>query len=206
MAVAVETMQPVPGLTPEEYLEQDRRAERRSEYRDGEIIAITHQDGYPGASLAHNRITANLVRHLGNQLDGAPCEAFAQDMRTRTAPTRYSYPDVVIVCGEPEFLDERQDVITNPTVIIEVLSDSTEAYDRGEKFAGYQRRESFREYVLIAQNRCSVEHYTRQEGGLWLYERLDRLDARLNLPSAGCELALSDIYYRVNVGAESAKE
>lgn len=142
------------------------------------------------------------MRELGVQLRNGPCDVFGQDLRTRTAPARFSYPDVVIVCGEPEFLDERQDVIANPTVIIEVLSESTEAYDRGEKFASYQRRESFQEYVLIAQNQCSVEHYTRQERNLWLYERLDRLDARLSLPSAVCELALSDIYYRVNVGGE----
>lgn len=190
MAVAVETVR---RLTPEEYLEQERRAEHKSEYRDGEIVAMS------GAPLAHNRINANLVRHLGNQLDGKPCDVFVQDMKIRTTPTRFSYPDVVVVCGEPEVLDEHNDVVTNPTVIIEILSPSTEAYDRGEKFAAYQQSDSFQEYVLVAQDRISVEHYIRREGNLWLYERLDRADARLSLPSIGCEVALSDIYYRVDV-------
>jgi len=191
MAVAVETV--ARGLTPEEYLERERRAEFKSEYRDGEIVAMT------GASIAHNRINANLMRELGVQLRDKPCDVFAQDLKTRTTPTRFSYPDVIVICGEPEFLDENEDVVTNPTVIVEILSPSTEAYDRGEKFAAYQQRESFQEYVLVAQDRLSVEHYTRQEGNLWLYERLDRPDARLNLPSIGCEAALSDIYYRVDV-------
>lgn len=197
MAVAAETV--ARHLTPEEYLERERNAEIKSEYRDGEIVAMA------GASLTHNRINANLVRELGVQLRDKPCDVFAQDLKTRTTPTRFSYPDVIVICGEPEFLDENEDVVTNPTVIIEILSESTEAYDRGEKFAAYQQRASLQEYVLVAQDRISVERYTRQEGNLWLYERQDRPDARLSLPSVGCEIALSDIYYRVNVGSGSEK-
>ena len=196
MAVAVETVR---RLTPEEYLEQERRAERKSEYRDGEVVAMS------GASFAHNRINSNLVRELGNQLYGKPCDVFAQDMKTRTTPTRFSYPDVIVVCGEPELLDENNDVVTNPTVIIEILSPSTEAYDRGEKFAAYQRSASLQEYVLVAQDQIAVEHYIRRGGNLWLYERLDRPAARLSLPSLGCEVALSDIYYRISVGSEGEK-
>jgi Uma2 family endonuclease len=152
-----------------------------------------------GASLAHNRINSNLVRELGVQLRDKPCDVFAQDLKTRTTPARFSYPDVIVICGEPEFLDENQDVVTNPTVIIEILSPSTEAYDRGGKFAAYQQSASFQEYVLVAQDRIAVEHYIRREGNLWLYERLDQPDGKLILPSVGCEVALSDIYYRVDV-------
>ena len=199
MAVAVQS---TPFLTPEEYLERERRSvEHKSEYRDGEILAMS------GASLAHNRINSNLVRHLGNQLHGGPCEVLAQDMKTRSTPTRFSYPNVIVVCGEPEFLDENQDVITNPAVIIEILSPSTEAYDRGEKFASYQQGDSLQEYVLVAQDRLSVEHYRRQrEDNVWLYERLDRSDSRLRLTSVGCDVALSDIYERVQVAAAAAAE
>jgi len=193
-AVEATTAAPARRLTPEEYLAQERRTAFKSEYRDGEIIAMA------GASLAHIRINANLMRHLGNQLDGTPCEALGQDLKIRSLPTRYSYPDVTIVCAELEFLDENQDVITNPTVILEILSESTEAYDRGDKFLAYQQRASLQEYVLVAQDRISVEHYTRQgDGNVWLYERLDRPDARLRLPSVGAEVALSDVYRRVDV-------
>lgn len=187
-------------VTPEEYLARERRAEFKSEYRDGEIVAMS------GASLAHIRINANLMRHLGNQLDGTPCEALGQDLKIRATTRRYSYPDVTIVCGEPDFLDENQDVATNPTVIFEILSNSTEAYDRGEKFTAYQQRKTLREYVLVAQDRFSVEHYTRQENGMWLYESLDRPDARLILSAVGCEVALGDIYSRVNVAVTPSED
>ena len=188
-------------VIPEEYLRRERLAEFRSEYRDGEIVA---RDGeivaMAGASLAHIRIDANLMGELVSQLKGKPCEPMGSDAKIRATRMRYSYPDVTIVCGEPEFLDEQRDVITNPTVLFEILSPSTEAYDRGEKFAAYQQRPTLRDYVLVAQDKVSVEHYSRQDenGGVWRYERLDRPDAVLRLPSVGCEVLLSDIYARVN--------
>jgi len=180
-------------VTPEEYLRRERLAEFRSEYRDGEIVAMA------GASLSHIRIDANLMAELGAQLKGKPWEPMGQDAKIRATRMRYSYPDVTVVCGEPEFLDERRDVITNPTVLFEILSPSTEVYDRGEKFAAYQQRPTLQDYVLVAQDRVSVEHYSRQDenGGVWRYERLDRPDAVLRLPSVGCEVLLSDIYARV---------
>lgn len=199
-AVAVESVKPaVPPtvaqerVTPQEYLRRERLAPFKSEYRDGKIVAMA------GASLAHIRIDANLMRRLGEQLDGKPCEPMGSDARIRATRMRYSYPDVTIVCGEPEFLDENGDAITNPTVIFEILSPSTEAYDRGEKFAAYQQRPTLRDYVLVAQDKVSVEHYSRQDeqGAVWRYERLDRPDAVLRLPCVGCEIVLSDIYARV---------
>lgn len=188
---AVAAATPPERVTPEEYLRRERLAEFKSEYRDGEIVAMA------GASLAHIRIDANLMGELVSQLKGKPCEPMGSDAKIRATRKRYSYPDVTIVCGEPQFLDEKGDVITNPTVLFEILSPSTEAYDRGEKFAAYQQRATLRDYVLVAQDKVSVEHYTRQENGKWLYERLDRPDAVLRLPSVGCEVILSDIYARV---------
>lgn len=178
--------------TPEEYLARERRAECKSEYRDGEIRAMA------GASVSHNRINANLVREVGNALKNRPCDVFSQDLKTRTTATKYAYPDVVVVCGEPEFLDEHEDVITNPTVIFEILSPSTENFDRGDKFADYQQRDSLQEYVLVAQDRISVERFTRQAGGLWLYQRLPSREDSLTLESVGVTIPLEDIYYRLN--------
>lgn len=180
-------------LTPEEYLACERQAPLKSEYRDGALLAMA------GASREHNRINTNLVRELSTQLKNSPCDVFAQDMKTRTAPTKYAYPDVIVVCGEPEFLDEEEDVVTNPTVIFEILSPNTESYDRGDKFADYQQRASLQEYVLVAQDKVSVEHYTRQASGLWLYQRLTRREDALTLSSVSAAVPLDEIYYRVGV-------
>lgn len=185
------------GLTVAEYLRRERAASTKSEFRDGRMIAMA------GASRAHNRIVANLLRILGNGLLNSPCDLYAQDMKTQTAPGRFAYPDVVVVCGEPEFLDDETDVVTNPTVIVEVLSPSTEGYDRGDKFLDYQLRESLREYVLIAQDRVRIERFVRQDGGLWLYERIDDPAATLALSSVNCSFPVGDIYYRVETRDES---
>ena len=116
-----------------------------------------------GASREHNLIAANLVRRIGNQLDGRPCETYTNDMRVLVSQTGlYTYPDVIVVCGEALFLDENEDTLLNPTVIAEVLSPTTEAYDRGKKFGHYRRLESLREYVLVAQDEVLVEHYVRE--------------------------------------------
>ena len=177
--------------TPEEYLERERRAERRSEYRDGEIRAMA------GASVPHNRINANLIAELHSRLKNSPCDVFSQDLKTRTTATKYAYPDVIVVCGEPEFLDEHEDVVTNPTVIFEILSPSTESFDRGDKFADYQQQGSLQEYVLVAQDQVSVERFTRQVNGLWLYQRLHSREESLALESVDVSVPLDDIYYRL---------
>ena len=180
-------------LTPEEYLIQERQRDCRSEYRNGEVVAMA------GASPPHNRIVANLIGELHQQLKGKPCDVYPSDLKTRVTAMRYAYPDVIVVCGEPVFDSEASDVLTNPTVIFEVLSASTEANDRGEKFADYQQSASLQEYVLIAQDKVSVERYTRQASGLWLYERLAQREDTLTLSSVSASLHLDEIYYRVEV-------
>ena len=178
-------------MSEQEYLVRERAAEYRSEYGQGRMVAMT------GASRSHNRITVSLARHLGNQLEDRRCEVFVADMRVKVqAAGLYAYPDVVAVCGPPEFEDAETDTLLNPTVIVEILSPSTEAYDRGEKFAYYGRLESLRELVLIAQDRMRVEHWAR-EGDRWAV--LSDPDAILELTSLECRTALQEIYERVEL-------
>lgn len=184
--------------TPEQYLALERNAQHKSEYLNGRVLAMA------GASLEHNRITTNLVRMLGNQFVGRPCDVFSSDMRVKVSATGlYTYPDVVAVCGEMRFDDAQRDTLTNPSAIIEVLSPSTEAYDRGLKFVHYRRLESLTDYVLVAQDSVRIEHYARQDAG-WVLTEMSDLDSRLHLASIGCELLLRDIYDKVDLppGAE----
>lgn len=178
-------------LTTEEYLSIERKAEYKSEYSDGEMYAMS------GASREHNRITVNLIRVVGNQLRGGSCEPFSGDMRVRIPfPRRYVYPDLVIACGEAEFEDDELDVLLNPVVVVEVLSASTESYDRSTKRSWYRRIESLREYVLVSQDSPHVERYVKRDEG-WVLTDTDGLEATVRLESIGCELALSEIYDRV---------
>jgi Uma2 family endonuclease len=184
--------------TPEEYLALEREAEYKSEYIDGQIYLMT------GASRAHNTITLNLGRELSSLLLGNPCEVYASDMRVKVGPTgTYTYPDLVAVCDEPVFEDGQVDTLTNPTVIIEVLSPSTELYDRGGKFARYRRIESLMEYVLVSQDKVLVEHYVRQDNARsqWVLREIDNIEDKLSLASIGCEVALSAIYIKVQFPA-----
>lgn len=190
-----------PRCTVDEYLAFERAALERHLYLDGEIIAMA------GESLAHAFISVNLVVSLGNQLKGKPCAALTKDMKVRSGPVpengrgtkgMFSYPDVVVVCNEPEFHDATKDVILNPRVIVEILSESTEAFDRGEKFARYQTwLPTLLDYVLIAQDKPQVEHYQRQADGAWSYRLATGLDASVALSSIGCTLKLIDLYDRV---------
>ena len=155
--------------TPEEYLALERKASCKSEYVNGQIIAMTR------ASRIHNLIAGNFYRDASQQLRGRPCEAYISDMRVKVRHTGlYTYPDVVVVCGETRFEDVDNDTLLNPTVIVEVLSASTEAYDRGEKFAHYRRLESLQEYVLVAQDKVRMEHYA-QQGAQWLLSEASAL-------------------------------
>lgn len=175
-----------------DYLARERQVETRSEYLNGCIYAMG------GASRSHNRVTFNLARRLGNQLDRSPCEAFVNDMRVKVSPTGlYTYPNVVVACGEPRFEDQHVDTLLNPTVIIEVLSDSTAAYDRGDKFAHYRTLESLSDYLLVAQDKPRIEHYRRQADGQWLYSATDGLEARIEIPTIACTLHLAEVYDRV---------
>jgi Uma2 family endonuclease len=178
-------------LTPEEYLVLERQAETKSEYLDGELIAMT------GATRKHNLVAGNIFASLHAQLRQRPCEVYASDMRVGVSPIAYTYPDVVVVCGEGEFGDDYMDTLLNPTVIVEVLSESTGGYDRGLKFEHYRKLESLREYVLVAQEKCHVEHFVRQPDNQWLLSETDNLDDTVQLPSINCVLAVSDIYDRV---------
>lgn len=179
-------------MTPAEYLAWERGADSRSEYLNGCIYAMS------GASLRHNRIVASLAVALGVQLRGKPCEPFFGDMRVKVNPTGlYTYPDVVVVCGEPELEDQHFDTLLNPAVIIEVLSASTEAYDRGDKFAHYRALGSLTDYLLVAQDQPRIEHYCRQANGQWLYSASEGLAAQIEIATIGCALPLAEIYERV---------
>ena len=186
--------QAIPLLTEAEYLQQERQAEFKSEYLNGEIYAMA------GASRRHNQITSNLVISLGSQLLENSCGVYSSDMkvRTRTEKTnKYSYPDVVVVCGEEQFEDEKGDVLLNPLVIIEVLSESTEAYDRGLKFFHYQLIPSLHEYLLIAQDYCRVEKYLRQDNNQWVYSEYHNMQDVIEITTLQCQLKVIDIYRRV---------
>jgi Uma2 family endonuclease len=184
--------------TPQEYLDRERRSEFKHEYHAGEVFAMA------GATEPHVLITTNVVFHLSAQLRQRPCRVYSGDMRVKVSATGlYTYPDAAVVCGEPRFEDERRDTLLNPEVVVEVLSESTEAYDRGKKFEHYRSVPSFREYVLIAQDRHRVERYTRQPDGRWLLsDEADGLDAVVELSSIGCELRLSEVYHLVNLQTE----
>ncbi len=182
-----------PRFTPQEYLAMERAADYKSEYVSGEIFAMA------GTSFKHAIIVANLIRELGGQLRGAPCRAVANDLRVSVQATRaYTYPDVVVVCGPPQFGDEHLDTLLNPTVLIEVLSDSTEAFDRGGKFAHYRRLESLQEYVLITQTLMRVEHFVR-DGERWVLSELSQPEDMLRLASLQAAVRLSDIYEDVEL-------
>lgn len=177
-----------PCCTPEEYLALERKARRKSEYVNGQMIALA------GASRAHNLIAGNLYREVSRQFLGRPCEAYIGDMRVKVLATGlYTYPDIAAVCGEILFEDEHSDTLLNPTVIVEVLSPSTEAYDRGEKFAHYRRLEYLQEYLLVAQDKVRIERYIRQ-GAVWALSEANSLDEKVGLASIGCEVLLRDVY------------
>lgn len=192
-----------PRFTPEEYLKMERQADHKSEYYSGEIFAMA------GASFPHNVLVANTVLEFGNRLRGRPCRAVSSDQRVLVKPTGlYTYPDVVIVCGQPQFGDDHLDTLTNPLVIIEVLSPSTELYDRGEKFAHYQRLKSLQDFLLIAQDKCRIEHYSRrsEEEGQWLLTVLDDMQAVIRIASVDVELTLSGIYEGVEFASDHAAQ
>ncbi len=179
-------------ITPEEYLVREREAEYKSEYFDGEIFAMS------GASPAHNQIVINIVGEMYAQFKKRPCRVYAGDMRVKVSPTGlYSYPDVVALCDKLRFDDEQKDTLLNPTVIIEVLSDSTANYDRGTKFKHYRTLDSLIEYILIAQDECHIEHYIRQANNQWIFSETSDLQETIELPSIDCRLALSDVYDKV---------
>ena len=176
-------------LSPEEYLAIERRAEYKSEYVDGVMYAMA------GGSERHNLIAGNLITELNIQLRAAPCRVYPSDLKVRVPNSkRFFYPDVSVVCGEIQFADDVRDVVLNPILIVEVLSESTAAFDRGKKFQSYQQIESLQEYLLVSQDEFVVEHYLRQEDGHWLYTKVSSLDEAIILPNMKCQLTLKNIY------------
>ncbi len=179
-------------ITPAEYLAREREAEFRSEYFDGEVFAMA------GTSELHNLIVPNIVAELHTQLKRRPCKVYSNDLRLKVSRSGlYTYPDVMVVCGKPRLEDEHLDVLLNPTLIVEVLSPSTEHYDRVKKFEHYRKLDSFAEYLLVAQDRPRVEQYVKQPDGKWLYADAYHLEDVIELTSIECKLALQDVYAKV---------
>lgn len=179
-------------ITPEEYLERERKAEFKSEYFNGEMFALA------GAKVNHILINGNINRELGNKLKDKPCKVFSNDLRVKISRTGlYTYPDLVIACGETKLEDEEMDTLLNPTLIIEILSESTESYDRGKKFEHYRTLESLQEYVLVSQEKPKVEQFLKQPDGKWLYSEVNGINSVVQLFSIECEIDLKEIYHKV---------
>src|SRR5437764_1944443 len=175
-------------LSPEEYLAIERKSEIKHEYFAGEMFAMV------GASKRHNLITANIIRILGNQLLKRPCNVYPSDMRVKVSATgKYTYPDVVVACDEEKFDDAENDTLLNPVIVIEVLSESTEAYDRGKKFKQYQYIDSLTEYLLVSQDPYRIEQYVRQSNKEWRYFEHHSAEDVVRINVIGCELALKDV-------------
>jgi Uma2 family endonuclease len=193
--------------TEDQYLSIEREAEERHEYLDGQIYAMA------GESPEHGAICTNLTREVSAQLKGTRCQVFAKDMRVRSGPLPrrrysqkglYSYPDLVIVCGDLQFLDENRDVIINPKVIIEVASPTTEAFDRGDKFQRYRTfNPSLTDYLIVAQNRPFIEHFALREDGQWVIAAsVIELSGSVHIASINCALQLAEVYDRVEFPQE----
>jgi len=184
-------------MTEAEYLALERDSEIKHEYYHGEIFAMS------GASRKHNLITANTIGIFHNQLRKNPCELYASDMRIRVSSTGlYTYPDISVACGEVEIISDELDTLLNPTLIVEVLSPSTESYDRGTKFQHYRTLDSLQEYVLISQDSARIESFTRQPGGTWVLREAVGLEAAIDLTSIQCTLALADVYEKITLPDE----
>lgn len=186
------TDKPQLGVSLDEYLVRERAAEYRADFVYGEIRAMA------GGSLLHGRIIANVTREIGVQLKGKHCFAVSGDVKIAADPQGlYVYPDLTVVCDEPQFHDNEKDVLLNPAVIVEVLSPSTEGYDRGLKSTRYRQLASLHEYVFISQTEPLVEHWVRQPDGLWLVSTTAGLSGEIVLQSIDCRLELSEVYDRV---------
>ena len=179
--------------SPEDYLDFERDSDVRHEYLNGYIYAMA------GESTAHSQISVNLIAELRNQLKKTPCQVFSPNMKVQSAAkSLFAYPDVTIVCGEPIFHDTKKDVLMNPKVIIEVLSPSTEKYDRVEKFMRYRTElPSLTDYILVSQELPLIEHFTHEENGKWTHYFGESLAGNIIISTIGCQLSLAEIYDRV---------
>lgn len=180
--------------SPADYLALERAADTKHEFFDGEIFAMS------GGTKVHSRLSVNMLHELSKALETSPCEVLNSDMRIKLPTGLYTYPDASVICDSPQFEDGHDDVLLNPIVIVEVLSPSTESYDRGKKFEHYRSCPSLRDYLLIAQDRVFVEHYSRQaDTDQWLLTTWNSLEAAVTLTALGVRLPLRGIYARVDV-------
>ena len=187
-----------PYVSQEEYLAMERMAEYKNEYVNGEVFAMT------GASRKHNLIAGNIVAQLNAQLKGKPCEVYPGEVRVKAPASRsYVYPDVVVVCGEPKLEDAYLDTLLNPTLVVEVLSKSTESYNRLAKAGYYRTIESLAEYMLVAQDEYRIEQYVKQADGRWLLADIRGLESIIDLQSIDCSLVLRDVYDKVSLAQDS---
>ena len=186
----------VSKVTEEQYLAMDRAAEFRSEFLDGEVVAMS------GGSMHHTLLGANLIGELRAALKKTECRTLTSDFRVRVSPHMYAYPDVTIVCGKPILADKRQDILLNPTVIFEVLSPSTEYRDRGIKLRRYREIGSLTDYILVAQEQIGIEQYTRGDASTWTLRDYQRAEDILHIPSIGVSVPLAAIYERIEFSAE----
>ena len=187
---------PITKISVEEYLALDRAAEFRSELLDGAMVAMS------GGSARHSGLQINLAVTVQSALQGTSCQAFSSDLRVRVSPRMYTYPDLTVVCGKAALADERHDILLNPKVIFEVLSPSTENYDRGIKFRYYRSIESLQDYILVAQDQIRIEQYTRGEAHTWTLHDYQSSDETLRIESIGVSVALARIYERIEFPSE----
>ena len=193
------SLQPKPQLQFADWLAAERASDQgRTEYLDGEVFAMA------GDSEAHNLICGNVLRELGSRFKGRPCYVYTSDMKVRIESANLgAYPDVTAVCGERPFWDARRDIITNPTLIVEVLSGSTETYDRGDKFAYYRALPSLRAYLLLAQHRVGAELFLRQPGGDWLLSTFTDRSDEIPLLALDTVLPLAEVYDKVEFAPDN---
>ncbi len=191
--------QPETQLSPEAYLRLERQRPYKSEYLAGQVYALA------GGSHRHNMIVANVLAALHSQLRRRPCIVYPSDLRVHVPGVKYyTYPDVSVACDPLHFADDEQDTLLNPVVLIEVLSRSTENYDRGRKFKLYRAIPSFQEYLLVAQDSIHIEHYVRQPDNQWLFVDVDDPGTTIQLASIQCQLLVADIYEKVALAPDEA--
>lgn len=192
--------QSIPRLTPEQYLEIERAAEFKSEYFAGRMYAMA------GGTIPHAHVIANVIVALAQAVRDRPCIVVSSDARLGVSVEGlYTYPDLMVICGDPKFVDNRRDTVMNPSVIVEVLSKSTEGYDRGFKFAQYRRLESLQEYLLVSQSEPRLKKFRRTAAGEWAFSESVGLDTSCRFESLDCQILLSDVYHKVTFEEEPVR-
>ena len=190
----------VKKISSQEYLEIERKAQFKSEFYNGEMFALA------GASFIHNKISSNIHISIGGQLKNKNCGIYQSDLKVKEQTSGlFTYPDLVVICGEPEFYDNGKDVVLNPTVIMEILSPSTENYDRGFKFELYRKLKSLKDFFLVSQEKVFIEHYSKNTDNSWTLNEYNNKEQSIIIKSIDCNLKLEDVYYKVNF-EESKKE